>query len=273
MTSLRPGAIRTFADLLGRHRQLTIDMALREISERYSGQVFGTFWTIGHPLVLITTYVVVFRFVLKSSALAPAGSSRDYIVYILSGLIPWLACIEAMNKATTAIVSNASLVKQVVFPLEVLPAKGVIATLITHLILLAIVIAYSIVASGEVPAVYVLLPVLIVLQVTMMLGVCYILSAVGAFFRDIKDLIQIFGQIGVYFIPAFYAVTALPAPLQWLVYLNPFSHLVWCYQDVLYFGSIAHPWSWAIASAVSVAAFWGGSRFFALLKPLFGNVL
>lgn len=273
MTTSNPGAIRAVANLFGRHRQLTWHMALREITERYTGQVFGTFWTIGHPLVLMATYVVVFRFVFKTSALGQTASPHDYTVYILSGVIPWLACIEAMNKATMAIVSNANLVKQVVFPLEVLPAKGVLATLMTHLILVACVIIYSIISTGQISTSYLLLPVLAVLQLTVMLGISYVLSAIGVFFRDTKDLVQIFGQIGVYFVPAFYAPAALPTPLRWLITLNPFSHLVWCYQDVLYYGALVHPWSWLITTVVAVTAFWGGFRVFSLLKPLFGNVL
>jgi lipopolysaccharide transport system permease protein len=269
----RRGALRALADLLGRYRRLTIDMALREISEKYSGQVFGAFWSVAHPLILIATYIVIFRFVFRAAALAGTDSPRDYTVYILAGLIPWLACIDAMNKATVAIVGNASLVKQVVFPLEVLPAKGVLATALTQLLLLALLIGYSTVTSRQASAMYLLLPVLVALQLTAMLGVSYVLSSTGVYFRDVKDFTQIFGQIGVYFIPAFYLPDAVPRQLQWILYVNPFSHLIWCYQDLLYFGYIAHPWSWLVVAAITAAAFWGGYRVFALLKPTFANVL
>ena len=271
--SRRRGALRTLFDLLGRYRRLTVDMAVREVSERYSGQVFGTFWTVGHPIVLIATYVVVFRFVFRAAPLAGTDSPRDYTVYILSGLIPWLACIEAMHKAATAVVGNASLVKQVVFPLEVLPAKGVLATAFTQLILVGLLVAYSTIVTRQLLSTYVLLPLLIGLQLTAMLGVSYIISSTAVFLRDVKDFIQIFGQIGVYFVPAFYSLQAVPEALQWLIYLNPFSHLIWCYQDVLYFGHIVHPWSWAVTIASSLSVFWGGFKIFAFLKPMFGNVL
>src|SRR5687768_12667045 len=260
-------------DLLVRYRQLTVDMAVRDVSDRYTGQVFGVFWTVGHPFVLIATYVVVFRFVFRAAPLAGADSPRDYTIYILSGLIPWLVCIEAMHKAATAVVGNASLVKQVVFPLEVLAAKGVLTTAFTQLILVALLVTYSTIVTGQLFWTYVLLPLLIGLQLTAMLGVSYIISSTAVFFRDVKDFIQIFGQIGVYFVPAFYSLQVVPEALQWLLYLNPFSHLIWCYQDVLYFGHIAHPWSWGVTIVSSLSVFWGGFRIFAFLKPMFGNVL
>ena len=53
-------AFKEIAELLTRHRQLTWEMVRREISDRYAGQVFGTLWTIGHPLILMAIYVFIF---------------------------------------------------------------------------------------------------------------------------------------------------------------------------------------------------------------------
>jgi lipopolysaccharide transport system permease protein len=39
--------------LLMRHRDLMVEMARREISDRYSGQVLGALWAFGHPLFLM----------------------------------------------------------------------------------------------------------------------------------------------------------------------------------------------------------------------------
>ena len=46
-------AFQEVISLLTRHRQLTVEMAKREISDRYMGQVFGTFWAYGHPVVMM----------------------------------------------------------------------------------------------------------------------------------------------------------------------------------------------------------------------------
>jgi lipopolysaccharide transport system permease protein len=54
------GNLQAFQELivlLTRHRRLTFELARREIGERYSGQLFGTFWAIGHPLALMLVYV------------------------------------------------------------------------------------------------------------------------------------------------------------------------------------------------------------------------
>src|SRR5207249_291249 len=111
----------------------------------------------------------------------------DYIVYLLSGLIPWMAFQESMAKSATVIVANASIVKQVVFPIEVLPVKGVLASMLTQLISTTVLVGYVLVSHGSLPWTYALLPVLWLGQFLAMCGLSYALSAVGTFVRDIKD--------------------------------------------------------------------------------------
>ncbi len=157
-----------------------------------------------------------------------------------------------MAKSSIAIVSNANLVKQVVFPIEVLPVKGVISTLITEMIFLLLLVAYVLLGLRIVMWTYLLLPVLVLLQALAMIGVGYILGAVGVYFRDTKDFVQIFNTAGLYLVPAFYLPEFVPGIFKNLLYLNPFSYLIWCYQDALYFGAINHPWAWVVFTIMSI---------------------
>ncbi|MBT4867870.1 MAG: ABC transporter, partial [Planctomycetaceae bacterium] len=62
-------------------------------------------------------------------------------------------------------------------------------------------------------------------------------------------------------------------PLRPLLYLNPFSYLAWCYQDVCYYGRFEHPWAWPVLAILSLSTFLIGSRVFRTLKQNFGSVL
>ncbi|MBL8080142.1 MAG: ABC transporter permease [Anaerolineales bacterium] len=266
-------AFRELIILLTRHRQLTMEMAKREITDRYSGQFFGVFWAIGHPLIMMLVYAFIFGFVFKVKIGSTATMPLNYTIYMLSGLIPWMAFQESMAKASFAIVGNANLVRQFVFPIEVLPVKGVIATLITQVIFLLLLIIYVLISQHMLPLIYFLLPVLVFFQVLAMIGVSYVLSAIGVYFRDIKDLVQVFAVVGVYLIPAFYLPEYVPKPFLPILYLNPFSYLIWCFQDVLYFGWFAHPMAWLVNIVLSLFIFIFGYRFFRKLRIMFGNVL
>ena len=114
--------------LLTRHRDLTLEMAKRELSDRYAGQVFGMVWAIGHPVFMVCLYVFIFAFVFKQKVGGTVEMPLDYTAYLLSGLVAWMSFQESLIKSCTAITGNAALVKQVVFPLEILPVKVVLAS-------------------------------------------------------------------------------------------------------------------------------------------------
>ncbi len=266
-------AFRELLMLLTRHRQLTIEMAKREISDRYAGQVLGIMWTIGHPLMLMAVYVVVFAFIFKMRVGGTADMPLGYTAYLLAGLIPWMTFQEVLAKASTVIVYNANIVKQVVFPIEVLPVKSVLATFVTLLVFLGLYLVYVLLAYQMAFWTWLVLPALVLLQGLAMIGASYVLSAVGAYFRDVKDLVQVFTVVNIYLMPVFYLPDFAPAPLRVLLFLNPFSHLIWCYQDVLYFGRMEHPYAWLVFPILSLSVFVIGYRLFRKLRVMFGNVL
>ena len=266
-------ALRELLLLLSRQRHLTVEMAKREIVDRYLGQVFGILWALGHPMLLMGVYVFIFAHVFKMRIGGTRELPLDYTTYLLAGLIPWSSFQESMTKNCTVIVNNANLVKQVIFPLEVLPVKGVLASLINQCIFLALLLIYVLVTQQVLFWTYGLLPILIMLQTLAMIGVSYILAAVGVYFRDIKDVVQVFSVIGLYLLPILYVPEFVPRSFKLLFYVNPLSHLIWCYQDVLYFGRFEHWWAWLVVIPCSVGICIVGYRFFRKLKVMFGNVL
>lgn len=271
--STRVWVLQEAIQLLAQHRELAWSLAKRELTDRHVGSVLGPFWTIGHPLFLMAVYVFVFAVVLQTRIGDSVTFPFDYSVYILSGLIPWMAFQESMNKSCASIAANPSLVKQVVFPIEVLPVKGVIASFLTQLIASGFLIVYVLVSHGRLPWTYSLLPALFFLQLLAMTGVGYALAAVSVYIRDTKDVVQVFGLAGVYVMPIFYLPQWVPPRLQPLLYLNPFSYMGWCYQDALYFGRIEHVWAWPAFFLLSVLSFYGGYRLFRRLKASFGDFL
>jgi len=266
-------ALREGLGLLHRHRGLAIEMARREIGDRYSGQVLGVLWAVGHPLFLLTVYALVFGFVFRVKLGGTHEMPLDYTTYLMSGLIPWMGFQESMTRGCTAITGSTALVKQMVFPVEVLPFKGVLVSVFTQSILVALLAAYVLGTAHGLHLTYLLLAPLLALQILAMAGVSFLLAAVSVFLRDLKDLVQLFCIAGMYLIPAFYLPAWVPDLFKPLLYLNPFSYLVWCYQDALYFGRIAHPWAWVVVALGSPVTFAVGYRVFRRLKPGFGNVL
>lgn len=267
------GLLSIFVRLTKTHKDLIVDLAKREVGERYAGQMLGKVWPVMHPLMLMSVYVFIFSVVFKVKIASEYQMPLDYTAYILAGLVPWLAFQEVMSKSSSLIVANSNLVKQVVFPVEVLPIKGVLSAMLPFAVSMAILIAYVLISSGGLLWTYIFLPALVFFQVLLMMGIAFMLSAAGAYFRDMKDLIQVFTIINLYLMPVFYLPMWVPALFKPILYINPFSYMIWCYQDVLYFGSIEHPWAWAVFISGSIFVFLAGFYLFRRLKVVFGDVL
>jgi lipopolysaccharide transport system permease protein len=258
---------------LYRNRALTLAMAKREITDKYTRQVLGSVWAVGHPFIHVCVYIFLFQVVLKLRMGGTADMPLDYVAYLLSGLIPWLAVQESLGKGSTVITSQANLVKQVVFPIEVLPVKSVLASFVTQLVGTLCLTVYVLIDHGSLPPTYALLPLLWVCQAVGMTGIVFAISALGVYVRDIKELVQVFSVVGVYLVPIVYLPDMVPEQIRWLLKANPFSHMVWCYQDVCYFGEFRHWYAWIVFPVGSLLAFVVGYGLFRKLQTHFGSVL
>jgi homopolymeric O-antigen transport system permease protein len=101
----------------------------------------------------------------------------------------------------------------------------------------------------------------------------FAISALGVYVRDIKELVQVFAVVGMYLVPIVYQPDMVPERVRGLLVYNPFSHLVWCYQDACYFGYFKHTVSWIVFPIGSVMSFLIGYRLFRRLQAHFGSVL
>lgn len=267
---------RALADALSvlrQHARLALEMARRDLSQRHVGQIAGSLWIIIHPAFVAALYIFLFGTVFKVKLGDGAQFPLDYTAYMLAGLIPWLTFQAAIGSACNSVLANAQLVRQFVFPLEVLPVKDVVTALVIWLVGMSVLMGYVLMTRGSLFATYALLPLLLVMQVLAMLGVAMFLSAVTVFLRDIKDFIQLFLQINLFLMPVVYAPTMVPGAFRPLLYANPFSYLTWAYQDALYFGRFEHPYAWLVAGLGSLVTFIVGYRVFRRLKPHFSSAL
>src|SRR5262245_6488857 len=230
-----------------RYRLLIAEMTRRELTDRYAGQMLGAAWAIGVPLLTMAVYVFAFM-VLFRGRLGPTDDGHAYAAYVLAGIVPWLVLQDVLMRATVSVSGSASLVKQIVFPTEVLPLKVVLATIPALLIglLVTVVVAAT---AGTVSAlgILVLLPLSAFLLLLSSAGLAYTLAAIGVFLRDTKDIVSVLLTIGFFIHPIIYPPHQVPAWLERIFYLSPFTHIIGCFRDALIDGTVTRPWSWLIS--------------------------
>jgi lipopolysaccharide transport system permease protein len=256
---------------LWERRSLVWEMSRRELTDMHAGQTVGIVWLLAHPLLQFLVYAFLFTTVFQVR-IAGKGS-EDYLIYLFCGLAPWLMTQDILSRTPNTIIANQSIVKKVMFPLEVLVCKTVVASLVVQSILLVCAFLFIFISRGAFPLIYMLLPLVLVMHLCLLWGLALILSAITPYFRDTPEIVRIFVTLNVYLLPILYLPEAVPGPLKALLNANPFSHLIWCYQDVLYFNAIIHPYSWFISGLFSIGMLVSGSYVFVRLRHYFASVL
>lgn len=253
--------------------ELLYELSKREFMDRYIGQSLGVLWSIIQPLCQLIVYLIVFGVFFQSKISLEAENSVSNGLYILAGLSGWLAFQDVMSRSTQTIISSKSIVKQVIFPIEILPLKVVLVSVFQNLLLVVLLIIYNVLTRHSLSIVYFALPYLIMFQTICLFGISYFFSAISVYVRDLKDIVQLYSIVGVYFLPIIYGSMQLPTILKTLITYNPITYFIYCYQDVIYFSAFKHHYAWASIPIISVVVFFLGYTTFTKLKSNFANVL
>jgi homopolymeric O-antigen transport system permease protein len=256
---------------LGARRELIREMVSRELRDRHAGQMLGVLWAYGHPLALMLIYTVLFAYVFPAR-FGEGATAIDYSASVLAGIVPWLAFQDILGRAPSVLVGHASLVKQIVFPTEVLPIKSALASAMPYSVGVVFAVAYA-AHRGTLSFMVLLVPALVVLQLMAMVGAALALSAIGLFWRDLRDIVMVFCSVNLFAQPILYNPLVAPKLLNWVFALNPFSYLTWCWQDALFHGGLHHPAAWVVFPAGSLATLAIGWAVFDRTRHHFGDAL
>jgi lipopolysaccharide transport system permease protein len=238
------------------HLFLLREMVRRDFQGRYAGSMLGLVWSFVQPLWLLVLYHFVFRTVLKVSL--AFERTEHFAVFLFCGLLPWNAVHEGVLRSSTAITDNASLVKKLRFPSELLVLSVVLAALVHEAIAGALFLAV-LVALGEMS--WRGLPVLLLavpLQAALTLGLGLVLASLQVFFRDTVQMLGM-AMTGWFFLtPIVYPVSLVPEGLRPWIELNPLTALVGLYRRALLGGEpLLVPGTGTLAGAALLALLMG----------------
>ncbi len=260
-------------------RKLVWNLAKNDIRKKFAGSYFGVIWAFVQPVITVLLYWFVFEKGLNSKATdLRTGIEIPFVLWLMAGLVPWFYFQEAMNGGTGVLVEYSYLVKKVVFQIDILPVVKMISALFTHLFF--VVFAILIFACmGYYPNPYMLQ--VIYYSFCMILfttGLVYATSAVTVFFRDMKEVVAIVLQIGMWVTPImwnFESMVQIPGWAVTILKLNPMYYIVSGYRDALInqIGFWEYPgltlYFWVVTAALLLL----GTAVFKRLRPHFADVL
>lgn len=207
----------------------------KEIKVRYKSSVFGYLWSIGHPLAFAFVFFIAFKVVMKIQM-------EDYALFLIAGLFPWQWFANSVNASPTIFLGNASIIKKVNFPRNIIPLTTVLQDMI-HFVLSIPVIVLFIFIYHKSPSFSWLygIPILLGIQFLMTYGISLIVSSINLFFRDLERLTFIFTTFLFYFTPIIYPETMIPEKYKTLINLNPLVPLMISWRNLFLNGEIELP--------------------------------
>jgi lipopolysaccharide transport system permease protein len=255
---------------LVRYRGLISSLVARELKARYRGSALGFFWSFINPLLLLSIYSFVFKVILPGTH---SDKVEPFALFMFCGILPWTWFTSSLSESAGSLISGGNLIKKVLFPAEILPLVSVLANMVHFLLGLPILIAFLFYYRRwpDGPDLF-WFPVTVLVQLIFTSGLALILSALTVHYRDIRDILSNVLTLWFFSTPIIYWIKEAPGLGKHVLDLNPMTHIIVSYQEILFFtGPIGH-WKWLLATgAASVALFLAGFWLFDRLRDSFAE--
>lgn len=248
------------------NRWLAWEMAKRELQAVNKGTILGFGWLVLRPAIQMAAYVIIVSFIF--SVRSPGGGHFSYALFMLGGMAPWQFTTRVLEDAPSLIRSRIDTLKQVVYPLEILPITSLVMAAVGPTVLLALYIIVGAI-SGQLHWTLLLLPVPVAILAALLLGSSWALMVIGLVFVDLREMIGVLFGLIIYMSPVVLSQKMVPATIWRFILLNPLSHIIICFRDV--YQAEFHPWSWAIFSGMTAFALVIGIFALASAKQIFSE--
>ncbi len=256
-------------------RGLLAQLIRREVSKRYRGSLLGVLWALLTPLMQLGLYTLVFGVILKArwtGDQTPAGL-WSFALTLFCGLSVFSIFSEAVNQSPRLILDHANYVKKVVFPLELLSVTGVF-TAIFHgagSLLMCVVMQWAV--TGDVSLLLLLAPVLLIPYVFIILAVCWLLSALGVYLRDLQQVMPPLMTAFFFLSPIIYSVEVVPTWLLPYYRLNPLCFMVESFRRIILWNQFPDMLEWLQWTVVGLVLMHLSYGLFLRLRRGFADVV
>ena len=214
---------------LYQYREMIFSLVRRDLTGKYKKSVLGFLWTMVDPLLQMIVYTLVFTYIL------PMGIENFYI-HLFIALVPWNFFSACLSGGSTVIVNQQDMIKKIYFPREVLPISYVVSQLVSlALSFLVVLLVLIISGTGIVVRYLIFLPVIMIIQFILCLGVTLFTSAITVYLRDMQMILNVVAMAFMYACPVIYSIDRVPQSIYRYYMLNPMSAIIKAYRDILYY--------------------------------------
>jgi lipopolysaccharide transport system permease protein len=265
--SAEPRIVDHLRDLYA-YRELLLMWTVREIRIRYKQSVLGAGWAVLQPVCLMLVFTAVFSYFAR----VPTGD-MPYPIFSFVGLLPWTFLATSISFAVPAMMNNMQLISKIYFPREILPLACVIVALVDLLVASLVFVGMVFYYDLHLTAGILWIPLLLLLQTMLVLGVAFWLSALMVRYRDLRFVVPLGVQVWMYACPIIYPMSLVPEHLQPFYALNPMAGLVTAYREVLLGSGRPDAGQVVTAAVISFALLLSGYAYFKRAETEFADII
>lgn len=249
------------------YREMIHNLVRRDLKGRYKGSVLGFLWTFINPLLQLGVYTMVFSMILRNPI-------KDYYLHLFVALIPWIFFSASVSGGASCILSQKEIVKKIYFPREVLPVSYVLSQFVNMCLCFVVIFGVLFLSGRGIDFIALLyLPVVLLIEFLLALGITMLTSACTVYFRDLEYILSIVTMGWQFLTPVMYSVEMVPEKIRFVFYANPMTAIIEAYRDILYVGKIPRLSSLGIALFTGVLFLLVGTFLFEKLQMRFAEEL
>lgn len=249
------------------YREMIVSLVRKDLRGRYKSSALGFLWTFINPLCQIIIYTLVFSQIFRMGV-------EKYYLFLTVVMIPWVFFNSSVSGGAMSVVSQQDLVKKIYFPREVLPVSFVTSCFVN--MLLSFIVVFLVIAVSGIgfnPVALLFLPLVMIIEYVLALGITMITSACNVYMRDLEHIVGVLMMAWIYLTPVMYDISYVtenaPAKLVSIFYLNPMTSISIAYRDILYYKKIPDMQTLLIAVVIGLVSLAAGSMVFAKLQKNF----
>ena len=202
---------------------------------------------------------------------------EQYYLFLFVALVPWMFFSSSVTDGAGSILKEKEMVKKIYFPREVLPISTVTSAFVNMILTFLVVFGVVIIAGRTInPLALLCLPVVMIVEYILCLGIALIVSSITVYLRDLQYILGIFVMALQYMTPVMYGVDMVErsGAGQWLILifnLNPMTPIIKIYRQIIYYGEVPELGSLLLAVIIGVVFIIIGELLFKKLQKGFAE--
>lgn len=272
----RSGAVKALGapfQAVFQNRSLLRALVLRDLEASLRGTSLGWAWMILLPLVMLAVYTFIFGVIFGAQWRDRAPVPFQFPMLYFSGLILFGFFTACINRAPNLMHENATYLRQIVFPVQILIPVVMGAELIKLMVGLTLLLVAYVPLLGLPPLSAISYPVTVFGLFLFTAGIAWTIAAVAVYVRDLVQAMAPVTMVLMFLSPMFYPLSQVPEALRPIFLLNPLAFPLEATRNALFFGEWPSLWGAAIYLVAGLIVAAAGLALFNRFRPGFVDVL